>query len=203
MGYREILLKAYNEFKILYSPSVALVIGIFTLILQKNSNRYVVARERVEYVYHPLFTAIEPYLYKNVMPKDVKPFLDKFKELDAKYSLLIYPSLRQHIGFFINQSSPADPLALEDSEWFLICDYVCKDYDKLCRIAHLPVRSIAYRLNKKQFKTKLDLCIALLRFFLPHIVFITLFSALAFPALLPIAYLLLFAVLAHYFVNGA
>lgn len=197
MDHLTLLLKVYGEFKELFEPTVVLVIGIFTLIITKNSNKYAVSRERVEYVYHPLFISIEPYLYKNVSPSDVRPFLDKFKELDAKYSLLIYPSLRQHIEFFVKQNRKADPYDLINSEWFLICDYICNDYDKLCRIAHLPVRSTAYRLNRKQFKTKFSLYVATLKMLLPNILFITLIIAFVFPTIIPIAYLIVIAFLLH------
>lgn len=189
MKYWNFLLKLYGEFKLLFEPMVVLVIGIFTIIVTKNSNKYAVARERVEYVYHPLFISIEPYLYKNVSPTEVEPFLEKFKELDAKYSFLIYPSLRQHIALFVNQNETVPSFDLSNSEWFLICDYICNDYDKLCRIAHLPVRSTAYRLNTRQYKTKFALIIATLKMLLPNIIIVTICIALVFPTLIPVLYI--------------
>lgn len=49
---------------ILLEPSVTLTLGIFTLLISRNSNLSTVARERLDKVYHPLFLEIEPFLYK-------------------------------------------------------------------------------------------------------------------------------------------
>lgn len=40
---------------ILLEPSVTLTLGIFTLLISRNSNLSTLARERLDKVYHPLF----------------------------------------------------------------------------------------------------------------------------------------------------
>lgn len=46
---------------ILLEPSVTLTLGIFTLLISRNSNLSTLARERLDKVYHPLFFEIEPF----------------------------------------------------------------------------------------------------------------------------------------------
>lgn len=82
---------------ILLEPSVTLTLGIFTLLISRNSNLSTVARERLDKVYHPLFLEIEPFLYKKVSLDDISPFLSKYYELENSHSLLIDPVLRQEI----------------------------------------------------------------------------------------------------------
>ena len=80
---------------ILLEPSVTLTLGIFTLLISRNSNLSTVARERLDKVYHPLFLEIEPFLYKKVSLDDISPFLSKYYELENSHSLLIDPVLRK------------------------------------------------------------------------------------------------------------
>lgn len=75
---------------ILLEPSVTLTLGIFTLLISRNSNLSTVARERLDKVYHPLFLEIEPFLYKKVSLDDISPFLSKYYELENSHSLLFY-----------------------------------------------------------------------------------------------------------------
>lgn len=52
---------------ILLEPSVTLTLGIFTLLISRNSNLSAIARERLDKVYHPLFLEIEPFfVQKNI-----------------------------------------------------------------------------------------------------------------------------------------
>lgn len=80
------------------NPSVTFIIGILTVLLTRNANQSSTARERLDKVYHPLFISIEPLLYKSVNYDDVSSFLDKYYELEEKYSLLLTPRLRQLIS---------------------------------------------------------------------------------------------------------
>ena len=173
-----------------FDPFVTLIIGIFTLLITRNSNRASVAKERLEKVYHPLFMKIEPWLYKDINRIDLEKFIAFFNCIQEEYSLYIYPSLRYAVGSLedrIIKSSSKD----FNEQWFLICDYICRDYDKLCRWAYMPVRSIAYRLNKNQFKKKAGMLCALLLLNLPFIIFATMILAFIFPPLVGAIYLML------------
>ena len=52
---------------ILLEPSVTLTLGIFTLLISRNSNLSTLARERLDKVYHPLFLEIEPFYTKKFL----------------------------------------------------------------------------------------------------------------------------------------
>lgn len=189
----DFLIPVYNEIKQLLEPSVALFIGIITILITKNPEKSAIARERLELVYHPLFLSIEPYLYKNVGPGDVGDFLLLFKELEAKHSLFIYPSLRYWVKYFQSCSKPSDEkfYKYEEREWCIICDYITKEYDRLCKLTYMPLRSTAYRVNNRQYKTKFSLYLGMIKLSLPAIAFITVLLLLIFPELVPIGYVLL------------
>lgn len=189
----DFLIPIYSELKQLLDPSVALFIGILTITVSKNSERSSVARERLETVYHPLFLSIEPHLYKNVGPSDVKDFLLLFTELEAKHSLFIYPSLRYWVKYFQNHPKPSDEkfYEYEEREWCIICDYITKEYDRLCKLAYMPLRSTAYRVNNRQYKTKFSLYLGMIKLNLLAIAFVTVMLLLIFPELIPVGYVLL------------
>lgn len=170
------------------NPSVTFIIGILTVLLTRNANQSSTARERLDKVYHPLFISIEPLLYKSVNYDDVSSFLDKYYELEEKYSLLLTPRLRQLIRNLPKQKTPYSKV--EDyNPWFEICKYISKDYDKLCRQAHLPVRSISYRLFYGQYSSKLSMVFMAIYLSMPAIIFATLLLVFVFPRLLVIFYI--------------
>lgn len=197
----DFLIPIYNELKQLLEPSVALVIGILTIVITKNSDKSSAARERLELVYHPLFLGIEPHLYKNVVPCDVEDFLLLFDELESKYSLFIYPSLRYWIKKFRNNKNvnPNKHFRDEDSDWETICDYISKEYDKLCKLAYMPLRSTAYRMNNSQYKTKFSMYLGMIKLGLPALTLYTLLFALIFPQLVILGYFLIFMFLLNAF----
>jgi len=174
---------------ILLEPSVTLTLGIFTLLISRNSNLSTVARERLDKVYHPLFLEIEPFLYKKVSLDDIYPFLSKYYELENSHSLLIDPVLRQEIRWL------EKPSALQENkygynQWFRICDQISKTYDKLCKQAHIPVRSISYRINYEQYHSKIRMIFACIWIELPAIAFFSLILGFLSTRLLIVAYML-------------
>lgn len=188
-----LFLSVYQELKQLIDPGVALFIGILTILITKNSDKSSIARERLELVYHPLFLSIEPHLYKKISSNDIKEFLTLFEELESKHSLFIYPSLRFWVKDIKNRISP--PIVEYDDAWFIICDYISKEYDRLCKLAYMPLRSTAYRVNNRQYKNKFSLYLGMIKLALPSIAFITILLFMSFPELVPIGYVLLFALL--------
>ena len=106
---------------ILLEPSVTLTLGIFTLLISRNSNLSAIARERLDKVYHPLFLEIEPFLYKKISLNDINAFLSKYYELENSYSLLIDPVLRQEIRWLKKPSAlQEDKLAIINGFKFAI-----------------------------------------------------------------------------------
>ena len=186
---------------ILLEPSVTLTLGIFTLLISRNSNLSTVARERLDKVYHPLFLEIEPFLYKKVSLDDISPFLSKYYELENTHSLLIDPVLRQEIRWL------EKPSALQENkygynQWFRICDQISKTYDKLCKQAHIPVRSISYRINYEQYHSKIRMIFACIWIELPAIAFFSLILGFLSTRLLIVAYMLFLLFLLKIFLDN-
>lgn len=186
---------------ILLEPSVTLTLGIFTLLISRNSNLSTVARERLDKVYHPLFLEIEPFLYKKVSLDDISPFLSKYYELENSHSLLIDPVLRQEIRWL------EKPSALQENkygydQWFRICDQISKTYDKLCKQAHIPIRSISYRINYEQYHSKIRMVFACIWIELPAIAFFSLILGFLSTRLLIVAYMLFLLFLLKIFLDN-
>ena len=186
---------------ILLEPSVTLTLGIFTLLISRNSNLSTVARERLDKVYHPLFLEIEPFLYKKVSLDDISPFLSKYYELENSHSLLNDPVLRQEIRWL------EKPSALQENKYgynqrFRICDQISKTYDKLCKQAHIPVRSISYRINYEQYHSKIRMIFACIWIELPAIAFFSLILGFLSTRLLIVAYMLFLLFLLKIFLDN-
>lgn len=186
---------------ILLEPSVTLTLGIFTLLISRNSNLSTVARERLDKVYHPLFLEIEPFLYKKVSLNDISAFLSKYYELESSYSLLIDPVLRQEIRWLKNPSALQED-KYDYNHWFRICDQISKTYDKLCKQAHIPVRSISYRINYRQYRSKIRMILACIWIELPAIAFFSLALGFLSTRLLVITYTLFFLFLLKIFLDN-
>lgn len=160
-------------FLILLEPSVALIIGVLTILVTKNSNSHNVALERLTYAYHPIFLATEPYLFKNIDKEFAETFVEKYNKIESEYSLYIYPPLRNRVKILSTHLACCYDLPIINEDWEIICYYVNRDYDKLCKKSHMPLRSTSYRLNNNQFSSKPSLYWGMFKLFgLPLIVFI-------------------------------
>ncbi len=184
------MLNLVSIIDVLLQPSVTLTIGILTILISRNSNRSSAARERLEAVYHPLFITIEPFLYKSVSYQEISSFIEKYNSIEKDYSLFINPTLRQ----IIKRLSKSDKFdkSNKNNDWFLTCKYISKEYDKLCKLSHMPIRSISYRINNRQFKNKTSMLLACIWITLPSVLFCTLIIALIFPKFVIACYVLLF-----------
>lgn len=153
------------------NPTAVLLVGILTYLVTKNSNKHSVARDRLNNAYHPIFLAIEPHIYKEVNIKSALDFIDRFNEINKKHSLFIYPSLRHRV-VLLNESilHNQSPKVINE-HWKIICSYIDTDYDKLCRLAHMPLRSTAYRINHNQYSSKHELILGVIELYLPSILF--------------------------------
>ena len=136
-------------------PIITLCIGVITFSLGYFNRKMPVSRERLDKVYHPLFLSIEPYLYReDITFEDIQPFIECYQKIEAEHSMLIYPSLRHWMSLICKKKElyPGDKYTTSD--WFIICNYVSKEYDKLCVYSCIPLRSVAYKLNRKQYSSK-------------------------------------------------
>lgn len=188
--------------ELLLNPFVSVLIGILTIWITRNANRSSTARERVEKVYHPLFIAIEPYLYKTGLSYDnVAPFLAVYYEIESKHSLLISPVLRQEIHHLNEEESCFTTDKYGYNLWFQICTHVSKEYDKLCRQSYLPTRTISYRLSNKQYRSRISMIFVSIWLQLPAIILVTLILGIISPYILLISYCLFFIFLLNAIIN--
>lgn len=190
-------------FKSFLKPFVSIVIGVLTVLISRKANHSSVARERLDKVYHPLFIAIEPYLYKNgLVYNDVVPFLTVYRTIEKKYSLLITPSLRQELNLLDEVKNSCFSTNKNGyNHWFQICTHISKEYDKLCRQSYLPVRNISYRLYYKQYRSKISMIFAFICLQLPAIIIFTLVLGIISPFILLISYCLFFIFLPYTLIN--
>lgn len=158
---------------ILY-PAIAFLIGVMTVQHGYNTNRISISRERLEKVYHPLFLRIEPYLYKNVTYEDISSFVDYYYALEKEFSLLIHPSLRQEMKYIRNRKKSLQDSKYSIGDWLRICDLVSKEYDHLCKRSYIPIRNTEYRLNYKQYRSKISMYFGMFYLNLPAIVLFSL-----------------------------
>lgn len=144
---------------LLLNPTVTFFIGILTVLMSRNNNAFSTARERLTLAYHPLFVELEPLLYQKVCYDDIVPFLQKYREIEKQYALFINPTLRNAINNINEFSFDIIPEfdGYEHDTWFEICDVMSRDYDSLCRQCHIPVRSISYRIENKQYRNRFSL----------------------------------------------
>ena len=188
--------------ELLLNPFVSVLIGILTIWITRNANRSSTARERVEKVYHPLFIAIEPYLYKTGLSYDnVAPFLAVYYEIESEHSLLISPVLRQEIHHLNEEESCFTTDKYGYNLWFQICTHVSKEYDKLCRQSYLPTRTISYRLSNKQYRSRISMIFVSIWLQLPAIILVTLILGIISPYILLISYCLFFIFLLNAIIN--
>lgn len=155
-------------------PTVAFLVGVMTVVLGRNTSRISVSKERLEKVYHPLFLRIEPYLYKDVTYKEISSFIDYYHTLEKDFSLLIHPSLRQQMKCICDRAKLLPSDKYSSGDWTVICDLISTEYDRLCKRTYIPVRNTTYRLNYKQYKSKISMYFGMFWLNLPAILFFTL-----------------------------
>lgn len=176
-----------NEIAVnLFSASITLFLGILTLIITRTSNRSATARERLDKVYHPLFMSAEPLLYRPVSFNDLRSFILFYRKLESDYSLLISPTLRCAMYSLCNSSNPCPDNSGTDNPWYYVCKVISREYDHLCRMSYLPVRSVSYRYNRAQYSSRVSLFFAFLWIQLPAIIFFGIMLGALCPMILPI-----------------
>ncbi len=167
------LFAIFQEYlSILIQPSVVLIVGLLTILVTRNSTRHTVARDRLTYAYHPIFLAAEPFLFKSIEKPYAKEFIEKYNKIESEHSLYIYPSLRYNANLLSNALKCDYSQSTIDEYWMTVCKYIERDYDELCRMSYMPIRSTSYRLNTNQFSSKPSLYWGMFKlFFLPLTMF--------------------------------
>ena len=133
----------------LFGIDFELIISFFSLLVAvyvfKAGPKYSLLKERYEKLISPLMNYIEPYL---------------FKEYDTEYT--------KHILQIINENKYLARAKLIECVYYLesyndqysfnkFCRKLISEYDSLSFVLGLGMHSITYRLNRKQYKTKIML----------------------------------------------
>ena len=147
-------------------PLIAIIVGVLSFKALQSSSNCEVAKTRILKAYHPIFWAAEPYLYQKISFHDAKKFIKVFNKINSKQSVYIYPSLRHFVSLLEKSKNET----ILNEYWIQICDYISRDYDKLCQQAHLPIRSPAYRLNRKQYKSRYTMIFYTIRLLFPYLI---------------------------------
>lgn len=149
------------------SDFLSFIAAIFTLTgtmyIFIVTPKYQLVRERYDKLIFPLFSVLEPYLFKPVQEEifqQVINIVDKNKELSGgKLAELIYYC----------------EINLSQSNYNYLCKYINTEYDKSCMRLGLKQRSVLYRINRNQYQTKLMFALYIIGHLLLYILFIMTF----------------------------
>lgn len=122
--------------------SIAAMTLIYSIYSSRHAKSRQIIKEQHDKLISPIFSLIEPYLFKDIdnsLLENILNIVDENKSLvDGK--LL-------EITYFCKENP-------SQSNYNALCSYINKTYDKSCRHLGLRLRSIEYRLSRKQYKTK-------------------------------------------------
>lgn len=139
-----------NDLFLTISPAViAAIVTYFTVIKNIFSPLKIkVANEQLYKVYLPLFTFIEPYLYKEVSIEILIQFLNIFKDIKTNHYELIDSDL-------LNDIQILEKSIINNKYCHTSYDSVCRTLDRLFegtrRYLKLPTRKLTYKINNNQF----------------------------------------------------
>lgn len=164
----------------------ALLGALFAFLIFRGGKQSEVARERLNSVYAPIFKRIEPFLYRNISLAECDKIVCELKDLARQGGVLTSPSLLYLIDWYLEH--PREDLKSYKSytykyletkscyltDWYRICAEVDRTYDALCRDAFLPIRKISYRLDYKQYISKLRWVISSFIFNFPYVLMLLL-----------------------------
>lgn len=138
----------YNFLRNLLSNSDGLaffgvLISVITSItIFINSSRKSFERERYDKLIFPLFNLLEPYLFKDkddIVFQKAIDIIQKNKDIAG--------------GHFLNQLYWCEKSFTQEN-FISLCTTTNREYDRICRVIGLKCRSIFYRLDREQYRTK-------------------------------------------------
>lgn len=140
-------------------PSIipSIIAGLITYqIANKNifsTIRLKVANDQLKIVYLPLFTFLEPYLYKKCDIRIIEEFIKIFTDIKSNNYELIDSNLLNSIQILeksINNNSYNFEIYMS------VCSTLDKLFERTRRSLKLPTRNILYRLNNKQYGSTIN-----------------------------------------------
>lgn len=115
---------------------LTILISYFNYLHAKRSHS---SEKRLELLVSPLFELVEPSMMKDgVLPDEAQ--LCKIRELINSQILLCGGTLRE----FRNISCG---IANFHQQWIKLCNVSSSQYDKLCRLQSIPLRTLSYRIR--------------------------------------------------------
>lgn len=125
--------------------AISTIALIYTIYSSRSTSSRQIADERHKKLISPMFSLLEPYLFQNID----KHVLEKVLNLTHQNKSLVDGKLLEVTHYC--SENPSQP------NYDALCSYINKTYDKSCRLMGLELRSIEYRLNRKQYKSKASL----------------------------------------------
>ena len=121
----------------------ALISVIFSVYIFTQSSKKSLERERYDKLVFPLFNLLEPYLFKE---KNDEIFHQALQLIEVNKSIAGGKLL--YLLYWSRQSAT--------QELFIsLCAYVNSELDRVSKIIGLRTRSIFYRIDRNQYRTKL------------------------------------------------
>ena len=128
---------------------LAFIIGYITVLssiyIFKMSSKSTITKERYEKLIFPMFDIIEPILFKE---KDFIVFQRLFD---------VYENNKYLAGGKLTYVMYLCSIDFSDKNFSSLCQIINSEFDDCCRILGLKTRTIFYRLDHSQYKTKLML----------------------------------------------
>lgn len=167
----------------LFAAIAGCYITYFIFFVGKKAD---IARERLDKVYYPLFSAIERDIYKKLPRELCDENIRAIRVIAENGGMLVDPSLlwlvkqyekspncsqKEYQNFKYtfwdghDYKTPTSYLTY----WFDICQHIDQTYDKLCMQCFLPHRDRAYRLNNNQYPNNFRWMLSFLRIQIPYI----------------------------------
>lgn len=138
----------------LKSVSIALVPATATFIAAKIAAKSMVSAEEsktarliFDNVYSKIFTLLEHHLYQTTTLLETREFGSKINSILEANPGYYYPSLKVYCERMVH-SNNAD----FQEHFDVFCETFNKQYDLCCKKIGIPLRSAAFRLNRKHYK---------------------------------------------------
>lgn len=176
-------------FSIVFEPLTQFISSVFVALISiyvvSKTTKLNTKRNLLSEVYTPIFNFIEPHIYSELSVQTASELINEIETITKKASYippeiaLPLESLRESI----------QKNSFNKESYIQLCKHVDSKYDKLCRSLGYSVRTLSYRLQKKQFPTKISFCYAFFKYITANVL---LFAGIFLFTLLLMAWVLIF-----------
>ena len=114
----------------------------------KNPQKTKILEKQLYQVYLPLFKKMENNLYKSISPQDALEYINFFNNIKSRYYELIDGEL---INVFQTFQKTTNKNYVSYNVYEAVCQKLENLFENTRRKLYLPTRSLAYKLNNRQF----------------------------------------------------